>query len=370
MSITLADDTLDEIDETVQLQLSDVAGAGIGESDAILTILDDDDPPSVRFSTSSYFATEGEATAPLTVTLSAATSLTVTVDFTVLEIANGRQIVGNVIFSPGEISQAINVPIAANQADDTLTALLNSANNASLVSPSSANLIILAKDRSDCYILTLDNTGYGSPPVATNMTQSLGCPAGQYVANDLISLLAQPDPGWTIDGWHGTLNDNGTIRDNVVRMPDGSHAVTAYYITSAFLPNVSHVYIDYFDGPAEAEPNNALNTSNANGPIRSGRSYLGNFPAAPDKWDIFFFTLTARRNVQIDLTGIPSGHDYNLYLFANNENQNIVGYSGSVDNQNEHISNSSLDPGLYFVAVHNAMGSPTTARYSMKVIYE
>ena len=371
LSITLADDTLDEIDETVQLQLSDVSsGAGLGESDAILTILDDDDPPSVQFSTSEYFATEGQATTPLTVTLSAATSLTVTVDYTVLEIANGRQIVGNIIFSPGEVSQMLNVPIAVNQENDTLSALLNSAENASLASPSNANLTILGKDRSDCYILTLDHTGHGSSPIATNMTQSIGCPAGQYVANDLISLRAQPDPGWTIDGWQGTLNNNGNLPDNVVRMPDRNHAVSASYITSLFLPNKSHISIDYFDGPAEAEPNDALNTSNANGPIRFGQSYTGDFRTASDKWDIFFFTLVAKGNIQIDLEGIPGGHDYNLYLFANNEAQDIVGYSGSVDQLEEHISNSNLDPGIYFVAVHHAMGPPTFARYSMKVTYE
>jgi hypothetical protein len=371
MSITLAHDTLDEIDETVQLQLSDVSsGAGLGESDAILTILDDDDSPSVQFSTSTYFAKEGAATAPLTVTLSAASSLPVTVDYTVLEIANGRQIVGNIIFDPGEVTQAIIVPIDVNKADDTLNALLNSATNASPAFPSKANLIILAKDRSDCYRLTLEHTGYGNSPMATNMPQSVGCPPGQYVANDLISLLAQPDPGWTVDGWRGTLNDNDTVPDNAVRMPDGNHVVTAYYITSAFLPNISNIYIDYFNGPTETEPNNALDTSKANGPLRSGQSYLGNFATASDKWDIFFFTLAARGNVQIDLTGIPGSHDYNLYLFADNESKDLVGYSGSVDGQSEHISNSNLDPGVYYVAVHNAVGPLIFAQYSMTVIYE
>ena len=358
MSITLADDTLDEIDETVQLQLSDVSsGADLGASDATLTILDDDDPPTVQFSATTYFAKEGEATAPLTVTLSAASSLPVTVDYTVLETANGRQIIGNVIINPGEVSQAIIVPIAVNKADDRLSALLNSATNASLASPSNASLIILSKDRSECHILTLDNDGHGGPPIATNMPQSVGCPAGQYVANDLISLLAQPDSGWTINRWRGTLNDNGTLPENAVRMPDGNHAATAYYITSSFQPNMSFIYINYFDGTAEAEPNNALNTSDANGPIRFGQSYLGNFPTATDRWDIFFFSLAAKGNIQIDLTGIPGSRDYNLYLFANNKDQDLVGYSGSVDGLEEHISNSNLDPGVYFVAVPQCHGN-------------
>ncbi len=368
VTVALVDDTLDEIDETIHLQLSGVEGASPGVSDAVLTLLDDDDPPSVQFSTGAYFAKEGQPAAPLTVTLSAATSLPVAVDYTVVELSNGRQIVGNIIFNPGEVVKTIDVSIAGNQANDILNALLSGAINASLGSPSSANLTILDKDRSDCYALTLNYTGYGSSPTPTNMPQSVGCPAGKYVANELISLLAQPDPGWRVDGWQGTLNDNDAVSETVVRMPDSDHAVTANYVIPTFLTSLSNIFINYFEGPMEAEPNGAIDTNKANGPIRSGQRYFGNFSTASDAFDVFYFNLPAKGNVQIDLTSIPTGRDYNLYLWT--INKDLVGYSGALDDQNEHISNSDLNPGFYFVGIHNATGTPSTSQYSVNVTYE
>ena len=81
-NVPIIGDTTDEPNETILLGLSTPVNALIGTpSAATLTILDDDNPPTVQFSMSSYPAGEGAGTATITVTLSAASEQVATVDY-------------------------------------------------------------------------------------------------------------------------------------------------------------------------------------------------------------------------------------------------------------------------------------------------
>ncbi len=366
VDISLIDDALDEPNETVHFELSNNDGADLGESQAIMTIIDDDDPPSLHFSSSEYFVKEGELTTPVTVTMSATSSYSITVDFDVIEVSVGRQFAGTLIFEPGEISKTIDIPVGEYQAGDTLNIFLSEAENATLVSPSSASLTILDKDRSECHVLTMDNTGYGKLPVTTNLKNSIACPAGEFVADELIFVLAEPDPGWTVDGWFGTLDNNLTTSENIVRMPDSAHLINVYYITSSYLPSLPKNYTTYFEGPQEAEPNNTL--SMANGPIRSGKDYFGGFAETSDIFDNYFFSLPAKGSVQLQLVDVPVDRDYNLLLLSSNSE--IKGYSGSLGNAEEHISVNNLDPGLYYVSIYFFSGPISSEKYRLNVIYD
>ena len=368
VAVDIWDDTLDEPDETVQLTLSSNYYAGLGNSEAILTINDDDLPPTVQFSSSEYYAEVGGPVAPVTITLSAASALSVTVDYEVIELSVGRQFADTVTFDPGEESKIVNVPIGSYQIGDKLNILLNTADNATLAPPASTILTILDDERSKCHLLTMQRTGYGSLPLTTNINRSLGCPVGHFIAHELIDVLGQPDLGWTINGWHGTLNDNSASSENVVRMPDSDHTVTIYYLTYAYLPTTMHQYVSYFEGPQEMEPNNGLGVSKANGPIRSGQQYLGRFPEQNDLFDIYYFYLDHKGTVQLELIGIPEGRDYNLYLYS--ASAALKGYSGGLDNTDEHIASSNLEPGIYYIAIHFANGAPSSAEYKITADYE
>jgi hypothetical protein len=331
-----------------------------------MTIIDDDDTPTLQFSDSEYFAKEGDLTTPVSVTLNAASAYSIKVYYDVIKVSVGRQLAGNLIFAPGEVNKTIDVPVDGYQVGDTLNIILSDAENATLGSPSSTSLTILDKDRSECHQLTMDNTGYGKLPITTNMKKSVGCAVGEFVADELIFVSAQPDPGWDVDGWFGTL-DNGLKNDeNIVRMPDSDHVVNVFYITSRYMPTVSNMYITYFEGSQEVEPNDAL--SKANGPIRSGKDYFGGFSSTNDSYDSFFFTLPSKGNVQIQLVDIPIGRDYNLYLLSSD--LDLTGYSGSLNNADEHISVGGLEKGLYYVSVHFAQGKTSTAKYRLNVIYD
>lgn len=112
-------DSLDEIDETFQLNLSGAKNAKLGDGQGTVTITDDDPLPTIRVGNIS--ATEG-GNATFTVSLSAASGKTIKIDYSLLD---GTATVadqdfgaasGTLTFAPGETSQTVIVPIL----DDTV----------------------------------------------------------------------------------------------------------------------------------------------------------------------------------------------------------------------------------------------------------
>ncbi len=369
VEIPLIQDELDELDETVLLTLPTIDNAERGSStEATLTIEDDDDPPDVYFAETEYFAKEGEPTAPVTVTLSAASTFSITVDYEVTQLTVGRQLADTITFDPGEEIQVVDIPIGSYLAGDQLEIELDGAVNATLVTPSSATMTIFDKNRSDCHQLILQSSGFGSLPITTNIDRSVGCPEGYYVSGELIDVYVEPDGGWVINGWHGTLNDTTKSNENVVRMPDGDHTVTVYYLTFAYMPTIMQNYVTYFAGAEEVEPNNILSISQANGPLQSGKQYRGGFPTADDQYDVYYVFLADKGNIQVELTNIPPNRDYNLYLYT--ADAVLKGYSGSLDNNDELIASSNLAKGVYFIAIHFAGGNPTSGKYRVTATYD
>ncbi len=79
-----------------------------------------------------------------------------------------------------------------------------------------------------CYQLTRTHTGSGGDPTAAP-PNSAGCPAGQYIAGEVINLTAAPADGWLVASWNGTDNDASTLLNNQVTMPAANHTVTVNY---------------------------------------------------------------------------------------------------------------------------------------------
>lgn len=88
---------------------------------------------------------------------------------------------------------------------------------------------LLEQDAPSCHDLSLGHSGQGSDPVPSP-TESSGCPAGTFVAGEVISLTAAPASGWIVDSWSGTDDDLSTSTSNSLTMPDGSHAVSVTYV--------------------------------------------------------------------------------------------------------------------------------------------
>ncbi|MBI1880017.1 MAG: hypothetical protein HYR94_17665 [Chloroflexi bacterium] len=187
------DDTLDESDETVNLTLSAPTNATLGAPNpATLTIVDDDAVPTVQFSAPNYNVNENGGTAPIMVTLSAVSALTVTVDYTTSNgippngAAAGSDYIpisGTLTFASLQTSQTFNVAIiddAGTEPAETLNLNLSNPVNAAISGPNPATLTIA------------DNDALGGP-----------CTTALYPP-PLIVEIGPPDCRWT-DLGSGTI---------------------------------------------------------------------------------------------------------------------------------------------------------------------
>jgi hypothetical protein len=124
VTVTVNGDEIDEPDEIFAVNLSNSANATIGDSVGTGTITDDDDVPSL--SIDDVTVTEGNAgtvDAVFTVTLSASSGQTVTVDYATADgaAAAGSDYVaasGQVSFAPGETSQPVTVTVNGDEIDE------------------------------------------------------------------------------------------------------------------------------------------------------------------------------------------------------------------------------------------------------------
>ena len=122
-TVATAEDTTDEFDGTFTVRLSGPANAMLGDATATGTIVDDDDPPTLRVG--SVGILEGQ-TVIFTPTLSAASGKTVTATWTAsvesgdtAEPADLRgTLTGTLSFDPGETSQRIFVSTAEDSLDE------------------------------------------------------------------------------------------------------------------------------------------------------------------------------------------------------------------------------------------------------------
>ncbi|MEJ5200980.1 MAG: DNRLRE domain-containing protein [Anaerolineales bacterium] len=76
-----------------------------------------------------------------------------------------------------------------------------------------------------CYTLTLSHTGNGSDPTASPVKSAACSTNGQYVAGEVITLSAVPDPGWQIASWTGTSAPSS----NTLTMPASNHTASVTY---------------------------------------------------------------------------------------------------------------------------------------------
>ena len=130
--VAIVGDSADEDDETFQFQLSNAQNATILAGNAIATIIDDDAPPTVSVGDSSV--TEGTGSnrfLVFTITLSAASSKFVTVDYETIPgtaaeiVVNGTATTGDytgrtgtLTFSPGLTSTTVSISVRADSEDE------------------------------------------------------------------------------------------------------------------------------------------------------------------------------------------------------------------------------------------------------------
>ncbi len=151
IDVAIANDVLDEPDETVVLTLSNVENVALGTPfTATLTIADDDPPPTVQFSSASFHAAESGAAATISVALGSASGFTITVDYATSDgtaIAPGDYTAasGTLTFAPGVTNRSFTLVIVEDgvqEGAETVNLTLSNAHNAVIAGNTQAVLVI------------------------------------------------------------------------------------------------------------------------------------------------------------------------------------------------------------------------------------
>lgn len=117
----------------------------------------------------------------------------------------------------------------------------------------------------------------------------------------------------------------------------------------------------------EHEPNDIF--AKAIGPIRPYEIVWGCFSGPNDVDDVYYFDLTVPSSIEVRLTNIPAGHNYDLVLYDKDEDR--ITYSKKSGNEDEIIrSEKELPGGRYYVQVYNAGKKASGQTYKLEIEYD
>jgi carbon monoxide dehydrogenase subunit G len=214
-------DTLDEASETATLTLSSPTNATISDATGTLTIVDDDDPPSLSINDVSYDESGTAGNATFTVTLSSASSQEVTVNYASSDVSTAAGsdytgVSGTVTIAAGATSATFNVPVLTDtldEATETATLTLSDATNAT-ISDATGELEI--KDDDTAPTLSINDISFTEATGDATLTVTLSKVSGQDVTVEY---------GTTIDGT-ATDSVDYTVGAGTITIPAGSTTAT------------------------------------------------------------------------------------------------------------------------------------------------
>jgi hypothetical protein len=182
----------------------------------------------------------------------------------------------------------------------------------------------------------------------------------------------------------GGISDSGGYSyDPSLAVADGTPYVAWYdynggdyeiyvrrWVPTVYLPIVMTGYCAC--GPDNYEPNDSC--AQAHGPLTSGQIYPSWISccdrATYKKSDYFYIDISTEEPINIDLTGIPAGTNYDLYLYRNPSddpnNPAAKSWEGTIS---ETISYDPQDTGRYYIRVYGRTGY-SASPYSLKVTYD
>jgi hypothetical protein len=149
------------------------------------------------------------------------------------------------------------------------------------------------------------------------------------------------------------------------------YAVRIFYTTPVYLPIVMKGYCGC--GPDNYEPNDSC--GQAYGPLTSGQTYQSYISCCDvptyKKSDYFYIDISTTNAINVYLTNIPAGADYDLYLYRNpaDDPNNPAAESEGTGSSETISSYSPPATGRYYIRVYGRSGS-STSPYSLRVTYD
>lgn len=247
-TVATGNDTKDELDETVTITLSggngnyDAAGSTLS---SILTITDNDDPPTISLSTPTAVS-EG-ATLIFTATLSAVSGKTVTTDF---NSSNNSATAGTdytavsstLTFNPGTTTQTINVVTtddASNcESTETLTGTLSNFANVTAGSPVSTTGTVLENDVPQLSLNTPAAANEGST-FSFTLTSNMICPTDITTTYATRDHVAQTGSDFVYEEGSLTIPSGSTTATfDIASINDSTHEPTETFFVRLSPPNL------------------------------------------------------------------------------------------------------------------------------------
>ncbi len=255
VAVPIVGDTLDEANETYNVNLSGATNATIADTQGVGTITDNDATPSLVIN--NVTLTEGNtgtANATFTVTLSAASGQTVTVNYATANntaVAPGDYSTrsGTLTFSPGSTTQSIAVPVVGDtldEANETYNVNLSAATNATIADSQGVGTITDNDATPSLVINNVSITEGNSGTSTATFTVTLSAASGQTVtvnfatangtANASSDYVARSStaltfaPGVTTQTIAVTVNGDTTVEANetfVVNLSGATNATIA-----------------------------------------------------------------------------------------------------------------------------------------------
>jgi hypothetical protein len=173
ITIAVAGDTLDEVNETFNVNLTAPVNATIGDGVGVGTITDDDEPPTVTLSLDSNSIMEAGGTSIVTATLSSVSSLPVTIDLsfggTATLTSDYSRTATQIVIAAGQTTGSLTVIAVQdvqNEPDETIIVDVTSVTNGTEATPQQVTVTISDDDvsldfgdASEDYPVTLDQNG-------------------------------------------------------------------------------------------------------------------------------------------------------------------------------------------------------------------
>ncbi len=206
ISITVLNDGITEVDETIVVTLASPTNSTLGTNTAHTYTINDNDPPTVAFSTTASNASEATTAVTIPVTLSAAYSQTVTVGYSVTggtATGSGTDFTlasGTLTYTAGVTSQNISITVVND--------VLNETNETIQITLASPTVATLGTNTVHTYTI---NDNDAAPTVAFTTTTSNGSEATTSVTIPVTLSAASGQTvtvGYSVTG--GTATGSGT----------------------------------------------------------------------------------------------------------------------------------------------------------------